>query len=86
MLNRQNLNSHVCGSTQHYLQVKTEVPTEKAEFATNCAIHGNVLAETLTGKAEAATGCAIHGNVEAEAATGKAEAATDFTKSKNVLA
>ncbi|MEH2463219.1 hypothetical protein [Nostoc sp.] len=36
----------------------------KAEAATDCAKHGNILAE-------AATGCAKHGNVLAEVVTGK---------------
>ncbi|MBD0266639.1 MAG: hypothetical protein ICV78_29135 [Tolypothrix sp. Co-bin9] len=41
----------------------------KAEAATECAKHGNVLAEAAARKAEAATECAKHGNVLAEAAT-----------------
>ncbi|MCC5620259.1 hypothetical protein LC574_02520 [Nostoc sp. CHAB 5715] len=58
----------------------------KAEVATDCTKHGNVLTEVPTGKAEVATDCAKHGNVLAEVPTGKAEVATDCAKHGNVLA
>ncbi|MEH2275682.1 MAG: hypothetical protein V7K40_13075 [Nostoc sp.] len=63
--------------------MKAEVATDcakhrnvLAEVATGCAKHGNVKPKVPTGKAEVATGCAKHGNVLAKVPTGKAEAAT----------
>ncbi|WP_334813534.1 hypothetical protein [Nostoc sp.] len=40
-----------------------DVLAGKAEVATDCAKHRNVLADVLAGKAEVATDCAKHRNV-----------------------